>query len=565
MNFTPLFSRGQATPQQGQADGSAQIRSAPPDQPRPQGQQNAGTARVTAADVIVPPTPRAPALQTYEVLGIPDSYRAAVEKELTAGEKVLWVGRPSRNPKVHPQMPALTVIGYGLLGLGVLVAFVSAASGAHVFPFVFSGVLLLLGGVFLIPKFIDTTKACRSCYVVTNRRAMIVQNSLWAMGAKVQSYVPHQLLGLERRNHPEVPGAGDLIFEYKFIAQGNSFDHQTGFMLQQGAGANQTGAPNRVAFGFLLLDQVAEVEYLIRTSLLGDLENTIDGPEQALRATADAGANAEPISTACACGVTIEAPGGLAGKSVRCPQCSAAVTIPSVANADGSYLEHGQVPPELKKKVLAELDPNDKVVWVGQPVGALVFLRGIAYVVAGGIFFLIGAVWMINQFLPAKAANAAAQQKAVAGQKAPATAAAPKAETSRNLLGPAGMMFVSLGFVAVPFVRWHFARRTCYVLTNRRAFVYKEGIMGPTRESYPPLEVAAMRRSDSWLQKDSGDLIFRSVTVISTTRTRGRVSQTATTVNYGFLAIPHIQEVATLVRETLIDRFVEKLNRASAL
>ena len=36
-------------------------------------------------------------------------------------------------------------------------------------------------------------------------------------------------------------------------------------------------------------------------------------------------------------------------------------------------------------------------------------------------------------------------------------------------------------------------------------------------------------------------------------------------IHYGFLAIANVDEVAKLVRETLIDRFVEKLNRANAV
>jgi hypothetical protein len=379
-------------------------------------------------------------------------------------------------------------------------------------------------------------------------------------GAKAKCWIPHQLLGMERRNHPEVPGAGDLIFEYNFIAQGNTFDHNTGAMIQQGASANQTDAPNRVPIGFFLLDNVAEVEHLIRSSLLADLEQTLDAPSQAR----DAAADNEIVSTACACGVTIEAPASLAGQSVRCPNCSAAVSIPGVANGPGSYREHGPVPAELKQKALADLDPKDKVVWVGQPVGALIFLRGITYLILAGIGLLVAAVWTVHEFMPAKAANAAAQQKVVVPQKGGAPAAAPAKEASRNLLPPALFAIVGLCFGSVPFVRWHFARRTCYVLTNRRAFVYKQGLMGPIRESYPPIEVANMRRSDSWLQRGCGDLIFRSVTVISTTNRGGKVSQTATTIHYGFLAIPHIEEVAALVRETLIDRFVERLNRASA-
>jgi hypothetical protein len=117
----------------------------------------------------------------------------------------------------------------------------------------------------------------------------------------------------------------------------------------------------------------------------------------------------------------------------------------------------------------------------------------------------------------------------------------------------------------VPLVRWHTARRTCYALTNRHALVYKESLFGPTRESYTPLEVSAMRRSNSWLVAGTGDLIFRTVQVVTTSRSQGRSSTSVKTTHYGYLAIAHIGDVEKLVRETLIDRFVDRLNQASEL
>jgi hypothetical protein len=135
-----------------------------------------------------------------------------------------------------------------------------------------------------------------------------------------------------------------------------------------------------------------------------------------------------------------------------------------------------------------------------------------------------------------------------------------------SLLVPGAFFLIAAGSAAVAGVRWHTATRTCYVLTNRRALVYKAGLFGVTRDSYPPLEVANMRRSDSWLAADCGDLIFRSVQVISNSSNgRGVWTTRVKTIHYGFLAIPHVREVQKLVHETLIDRFVDKLQRANAL
>jgi hypothetical protein len=507
-------------------------------------------------------------MQSFEELAIPATFRTAAEKELTDGEKMLWVGRPSRNPQVHPRNPALTVIGIVLIVLGLAVAVISMGVGGQlIFPFVFGGALGLIGLVFLIPLVIDPSKFCRACYVVTNRRALVVENSLWARGARAQSYLPHQLLGMERRNHPEVAGAGDLIFEYKFVLAGNNFDVQTGALLPQGAGFGRTDAPKRVPFGFFNLDQAREVEHLIRTTLLQQLEKSLDEPKPNAAGDIAAESDAEAVSTVCACGVTIEAPGSLAGQSVKCPQCSAAVSIPSPASGAKAenYREHGSVPAVLKEKALKDLDPNERVVWIGQPMPALIFVRSIAWIVGGGIGVLIALVWLFGVFAFVSAADSGANKKAVAPQQAGKTAAPPKSSAWPGVLFPIGLLCVSAGCAAVPFVRRHYAGRTCYVLTNRRAVVFAEGLFGPTRDSYPPLEVAAMRRSDSWVYSGSGDLIFRSVTIVTTSRSRTGWSQSVKTRHYGFLAVPQINDVEKIVRETLIDRFVDKLNRANYL
>src|SRR6516162_9905515 len=100
------------------------------------------------------------------------------------------------------------------------------------------------------------------------------------------------------------------------------------------------------------------------------------------------------ISSVCACGAEIEAPDDLAGQSVKCPQCAAAVAIPgSAAGAQApareevhrengqpgeapradNYREDGEVPADLKEKALADLNANEKIIWVAQPVQALIF------------------------------------------------------------------------------------------------------------------------------------------------------------------------------------------------
>jgi hypothetical protein len=261
--------------------------------------------------------------------------------------------------------------------------------------------------------------------------------------------------------------------------------------------------------------------------------------------------------------VTVAAPSTLAGKSVECPRCAAPVALPApAADAEAAFdsvscREDGVVPADLKEKLLKGLAANEKPVWIGQPVPNLVLLRSSGYFAVSGIGILVAVIWLIFLLTPDKAPPVQPGKK---------PAPAPASHSSNIILLPAVVFLVSACFGAVPVLRWRTAKRTCYVLTNRRALVYKESLFAPTRESYPPLEVSNMRRSNSWLASGSGDLIFRTVYVISTSRSRsGGFSSSVRTVHYGFLAIPQVAEVENIVRETLIDPVVDKLTGASVL
>src|SRR5262249_50316073 len=153
-----------------------------------------------------------------------------------------------------------------------------------------------------------------------------------------KSYLPHELLSVERRDNPRVAGAGDLIFEYVFIVG----EQMMNFPATDGQ-VRRTDMPQRSPRGFFFLDDVRAVGHLIRTTLLGNLEQELDEP--------------------------------------------AAAPLPSGAPADrGSaraenYREDGSVPAGLREKVLADLGANERPVWVGQPATALVLRRSLGHLV----------------------------------------------------------------------------------------------------------------------------------------------------------------------------------------
>ncbi len=71
-----------------------------------------------------------------------------------------------------------------------------------------------------------------------------------------------------------VVAAGNLIFEYILTLPGNSFNLKTGSFPPASAGVGLSNSPQRVPRGFMCLDQVREVEHLIRTTLLPQFEQS---------------------------------------------------------------------------------------------------------------------------------------------------------------------------------------------------------------------------------------------------------------------------------------------------
>jgi hypothetical protein len=199
----------------------------------PQGQsnQNPGPAGSDGAAVSDKPNAGCPAPKSFEELGIPDQLRLELEKELTTNERLLWLGRPS--PNLAVQIPKQVFL-YASIGLMVVGLAIVAIGGLHVSPIVFGGAFGVFGLVLLVPWLKEPMKWCSHCYAVTNTRAIVIEIPIPHMPAKINSYLPHQLAGMERRDHHKVPGAGDLIMEYKFDLPGKAnFNMTTGFMNQK--------------------------------------------------------------------------------------------------------------------------------------------------------------------------------------------------------------------------------------------------------------------------------------------------------------------------------------------
>ena len=114
--------------------------------------------------------------------------------------------------------------------------------------------------------------------------------------------------------------------------------------------------------------------------------------------------------------------------------------------------------------------------------------------------------------------------------------------------------------IALPGLILFLARRkalgSAYVITNKRCITFLPGYFSsaavPT--SYYPDLIQHMRRMSSWVfGSDAGDIVFRSVTTVTTTHhARGGTSTSVSTTYYGFLAMRNIGELEERIRDALL-------------
>jgi hypothetical protein len=201
------------------------------------------------------------------------------------------------------------------------------------------------------------------------------------------------------------------------------------------------------------------------------------------------------------------------------------------------------VPENIQERIEQELTKGEKLYWVGMPSRRIVLIRSMWGPIVGAFILLVCGGVALMFFV---------QSRNMPGGGGIGLMGA-------LMPGCFGLLFAG-GLGLTPFYALWKAKRTCYALTSRRAIVWQAGWFGHvTMENYNPARLANMWRRDMWFfGKGGGDLVFRSVTVITVTSGRhGGVSQSTT--YYGFLAIENVKQVERLVREVLVDKVIDRL------
>jgi predicted Zn finger-like uncharacterized protein len=209
-------------------------------------------------------------------------------------------------------------------------------------------------------------------------------------------------------------------------------------------------------------------------------------------------------------------------------------------------LEETSMSSNLKRQIASELNPREKGVWVGQPDPRIMTLRGIpkgcSGAVALGVLTIIASVMTKVQF---------------------------EINLPPPIIGGIVVLWAILSFfilVLVLFMERRKALHTAYVITNKRCITFTPGwFFAPYPTSYHRDLLMHMRRMPSWIfGNDAGDLVFRSMTTITTTyHRRGGTSRSVRTTYYGFLAIRQLNEVADRIHVAILDQDEDDDDRRS--
>lgn len=204
----------------------------------------------------------------YGGASLPDELDARVRSELEDGEQLLWVGQPRPGRFARMSLPIVlfgivwTAFSLFWITVASWMVFFKAAPGVNnagwrigglfaCFP-LFGIPFVLIGLGMLSTPLLLRRRAKRTFYALTDRRAI-----LWEAGAfgsmDVRSYRPAALKKMYRRDYND--GSGDLVFEETLVVRRTS----------------SRGTPmNTQSHGFMGIDNVHEIEQLVRKALLSN-------------------------------------------------------------------------------------------------------------------------------------------------------------------------------------------------------------------------------------------------------------------------------------------------------
>jgi hypothetical protein len=177
------------------------------------------------------------------------------------------------------------------------------------------------------------------------------------------------------------------------------------------------------------------------------------------------------------------------------------------------------LPPDISHLINSELRSGERILWIGQPIASQFAWRSYGIVLFGISWTAFAIFWMAG----------------ASGFKIP------DFRQGQDFFPLFGVPFVLAGFGLLSSPYWMFrkARRTAYVVTDRRAIIFDSGLFGTvTIRSFEPEQLKDIRRVQR--PDGTGDLIFKRSR--ATDAEGGRQP-----ADCGFLAIAGVREVEEMI------------------
>jgi hypothetical protein len=185
--------------------------------------------------------------------------KALVDRELRAGERLVWFGKPTRVGGQRVAAGCLFLFGIPFTGFALfwmgLAGFATGETGApglmkwFGLPFLLAGLSMLTWLPFWVLR-----QHRRLRYAITTQRAVLFQPGLFGR-LTVRSYGPDRMASLTRNENAD--GSGDLVFESVTTSNGSS--------------------TSTTRYGFLGIEDVRGVEQLLLDTLLRDRARPLPG------------------------------------------------------------------------------------------------------------------------------------------------------------------------------------------------------------------------------------------------------------------------------------------------
>jgi hypothetical protein len=197
-----------------------------------------------------------------------------------------------------------------------------------------------------------------------------------------------------------------------------------------------------------------------------------------------------------------------------------------------STLPAALLPSELDDAIRRELAEGERPVWSGQPLPGAFARSAIPLALFGVPFFGFAVFWTVM-----------AAYGAWWGSGSPSGSSPPWFGALFPLFG-IPFLVIGAGMLLSPVLARRAARRTVYVLTDRRAIVLEwKPFRGRAVRSYTPERLTKMSRIER--RDGSGNLVFES------DPDRAAQGYPRWTPGHGFIGVSNVAEVERLVRAIL--------------